>query len=198
MLDLSNGAAHRPVGLHGEQVGAAAVVAAAAWQLVFDRLASHDRAALVERLRSGVLTVARDTVSTAFAEVDPSGAIGAECWSDYAAKAADLDRLRGNLISVVEHWDAAAARLRPLVRTPDELASALVAAGATARLTDVGSVTGPGHAEWALTNCAWMRNRLTVVDLLVALGWWEPADIAAILDAAESAVATAEVSRAAR
>ena len=43
MLDLSNGAAHRPIGLHGAQVGAASVVAAAAWQLLFDRLAAADR-----------------------------------------------------------------------------------------------------------------------------------------------------------
>ncbi len=41
MLDLSNGAAHRPIGLHGAQVGAAVVVAASAWQLLFDRLATE-------------------------------------------------------------------------------------------------------------------------------------------------------------
>ena len=55
MLDLSNGAAHRPIGLHGAQVGAASVVAATAWQLLFDRLETADRAALAARLANGPL-----------------------------------------------------------------------------------------------------------------------------------------------
>ena len=59
MLDMSNGAAHRPIGLHGEQVGAAGVIAAAAWQLLFDRLETADCAALAEHLRSAQLTASR-------------------------------------------------------------------------------------------------------------------------------------------
>ncbi|WP_111765788.1 iron-containing alcohol dehydrogenase [Nakamurella deserti] len=197
MLDMSNGAAHRPIGLHGEQVGAAGVVGASAWQLLFDRLQTADRAALeglAERLRSAPLSASRDTVLAAFADVDPTGAIGAECWSDYGRKAAALDGLRDNLAALITDWPAAAARLRPLIWTPDALATALTAAGATARLTDVRSVVDADHATWAVTNCAYMRNRFTVVDLLIALGWWEPADVAAVLAAADRTVAAAQAS----
>ncbi len=84
------------------------------------------------------------------------------------------------------------------MRTPEELAHGLVAAGAPARLTDLEWVTGPDHARWAVANCAYMRNRLTVVDLLIALGWWTAADIAEVLDRAEHAIAEAEASHAAR
>ena len=89
-------------------------------------------------------------------------------------------------------------RLRPLVRTPDELAHGLVAAGATARLTDLPWVTGAEHATWAVTNCAYMRNRLTVIDLLVALGWWSSTDVTEVLEMAEHAVEEAETSHAPR
>ncbi len=203
MLDMSNGAAHRPLGLHGEQVGAAGVIAAAAWQLLFDRLETADCAVLAEHLRSAQLTASRDTVLAAFADVDPTGAIGAECWSDYSRKALALDALRDRLADLITEWPTAAARLRPLIWSPGALTAALTAAGATARLADVPSVVDADHATWAVSNCAYMRNRLTVVDLLIALGWWESVDVAAVLATAEHFAAAAqdprtEVSHAAR
>ncbi|MGS0685473.1 iron-containing alcohol dehydrogenase [Nakamurella sp. GG22] len=198
MLDLSNGAAHRPIGLHGAQVGAAAVVAAAAWDLLFERLDNTDRLALVESLTSGSLTAPEETVRAAFADIDPAGQVGAECWSDYSKKVAALDRHRADLIALISDWPAAATRLRPLVRPTSELAHSLVAAGAVARLTDLPAVTGADHATWAVTNCAFMRNRVTGVDLLIALGWWEPDDIATVLENAEHEVEEAETSHAPR
>jgi glycerol-1-phosphate dehydrogenase [NAD(P)+] len=198
MLDLSNGAAHRPIGLHGAQVGAASVVAATAWQLLFDRLETADRAALAARLADGPLGSDEGTVRAAFDQVDPSGGVAAECWSDYAKKMVAIDRHRAQLRQVIEDWPTAAARLRPLVRTPDELAHGLVAAGATVRLTDLDWVTGPEHAVWAVTNCAYMRNRFTVIDLLVALGWWSSTDVTEVLELAEHSVEEAETSHAPR
>ncbi len=198
MLDLSNGAAHRPTGLHGAQVGAASIVAAAAWQLLFDRLDKADRSALAGQLANGPLTAGEDTVRQAFAEVDPSGGAAAECWSDYAKKSAALDQHRAELRGVIDDWPSASARLRQLVRTPDELAHGMVAAGAVARLVDLDSVTGPEHANWAVTNCAYMRNRVTVVDMLIALGWWEATDVTEVFEMAELAVAEAEASHAPR
>jgi glycerol-1-phosphate dehydrogenase [NAD(P)+] len=198
MLDLSNGAAHRPIGLHGAQVGAASVVAAAAWQLLFDRLDTVHRAALADQLADGPLVADEATVRAAFDQVDPSGGVAAECWSDYSKKAAALERHRTQLRGVLEDWPAVSVRLRAKVRTPDELAHGLVAAGATARLTDLDWVTGPEHAVWAVTNCAYMRNRLTVVDLLVALGWWRSTDVTEVLEMAEHSVEEAETSHAPR
>ena len=198
MLDLSNGAAHRPIGLHGAQVGAASVVAACAWQLLFDRLETADRSELSTQLTDRPLTADEQTVRDAFAAIDPSGQIGGECWADYGKKAAAVDRLRDNVRSVVERWAEHAPRLRALVRPPAELAHSLVAAGAAARLTDLPAVTGPDQAVWAITNCAYMRNRFTAVDLLIALGWWRRPDIDEVLQRAEHEVEEAETSHAPR
>jgi glycerol-1-phosphate dehydrogenase [NAD(P)+] len=198
MLDLSNGAAHRPIGLHGAQVGAASIVAAAAWQLVFDRLQTADRTSLSDQLATSALAADENSVRRAFDEVDPSGGVAGECWSDYAKKAGALEKHRAALRGLIDDWPSVSSRLRPLVRTPDELAHGLVAAGAIARLTDLDWVTGNEHAVWAVTNCAFMRNRLTVIDLLVALGWWTSTDIAEVLAMAELAVTEAETSHAPR
>jgi glycerol-1-phosphate dehydrogenase [NAD(P)+] len=198
MLDLSNGAAHRPIGLHGAQVGAASVVAAAAWQLLFTRLETADRNALAAQLANGPLGYDEATVRSAFDQVDPSGAVATECWADYSTKAAALGRQRQQLLGLLQDWPGVSATLRAKVRTPDELAHGLVAAGATARLTDLDWVTGPEHAIWAVTNCAYMRNRLTVIDLLVALGWWRSTDVTEVLELAEYSVEEAETSHAPR
>ncbi len=198
MLDLSNGAAHRPIGLHGAQVGAASVVAACAWQLLFDRLEAADRTALSAQLADRTLTADEQTVRDAFATIDPSGRVGAECWADYGKKAAAVDRLHSNLRAVVDDWPEHSPRLRSLVRPAAELAHSLVAAGGTARLTDLPAVTGPDQALWAITNCAYMRNRFTAVDLLIALGWWRSEDIDEVLQRAEYEVEEAETSHAPR
>ena len=79
-----------------------------------------------------------------------------------------------------------------------ELAHSLVAAGGTARLTDLPAVTGPEQAIWAVTNCAYMRNRFTAVDLLIALGWWRSEDVDEVLSRAEYEVEEAETSHAPR
>ena len=43
-----------------------------------------------------------------------------------------------------------------------------------------------------------MRNRLTVVDLLIALGWWRSTDVTDVLEMAEHSVEEAETSHAPR
>ena len=88
------------------------VVAASAWQQLFDRLASGDGTALAAGLREAPLTADETTVQRAFAAVDPSGRIAAECWSDYGKKAAALDAHRTELASVIQEWPTVAARLR--------------------------------------------------------------------------------------
>jgi glycerol-1-phosphate dehydrogenase [NAD(P)+] len=35
--------------------------------------------------------------------------------------------------------------------------------------------------RWAVKNCLYMRNRVTIVDLLAELGWWTDADVDAVL-----------------
>ena len=193
MLDLSNGAAHRPIGLHGAQVGAASVIAACAWQLLFDRLDAQPAA----QPRTG-LTAGRDVVQSAFGELDPAGSIAAECWSDYHRKADALQENRVSLLALLADWPVVAGELRELVRPAEEIAAGLVGAGAPARLTDLDSVTDAEQALWAVTNAPYMRNRLTVLDLLIALGWWTGADVREVLDRAEQIVSTAEASHAAR
>ena len=52
----------------------------------------------------------------------------------------------------------------------------------TATLADLDPRVSPELGRWAVANCALMRNRTTVVDLLTCLGWWEPDDVDEVLE----------------
>ncbi|MCH6472560.1 iron-containing alcohol dehydrogenase [Sinomonas terrae] len=192
MLDQYHSGHGRPIGLHGAQVGAGAVIAASAWDMLFDRLADRQAPQIAPIETALDPERGRRKVLAAFERVDSSLKVAEECWSDYSAKleavAWEFHRVRDLVGNWAEHQD----ELRSLVRPPGEIASALSRAGAPARLSDLGQHVDPELQQWAVANCALMRNRFTVVDLLALLGWWEPGDVGEVLERAHQAVAAAE------
>ena len=185
MLDLHHGARGLPMGLHGAQVGVATVVAAAAWELLLERLGTRtpvvDRGALDQ-------TAARARVDAAFSDADPTGGIAAECWNDYARKLSACGDNLGRIEDVLHRWPDHEAELRTLLRPASDLGSGLRAANAAATFGELEPSVGPELTTWAVQNCHLMRNRFTVVDLLHLLGWWTPDDVVEVLQRADDAV----------
>ena len=155
-----------PEAFHGAQVGAATVLAALVWRRVRGMLA-RDRV----RPRFPADAEMEPVVLAAFGEVDPSGAMGEECWRLYHVKLtrwrANRDRLAGT------DWAAVAAATAPLLLEPEALVEALAAAGAATRFGELDPPVPAGIARWALRNCHLMRDRFTVVDLAWFLGGWD-------------------------
>ena len=183
MLDLHHSEHHLRMGLHGAQVGVAGVVAACAWELLDRRLADQPGA----RVRQDVLDEAgaRARVEAAFGHLGER--VTAECWRDYGTKLAVVRADPVRLQQVVDDWPTLAPRLRSLVRSSEQLARGLRAAGACATFAELDPSVEEALARWAVTHCALMRNRFTVVDLLMLLGWWEPSDVDEVLDHARRA-----------
>lgn len=179
MLDVHHAAAGLPTGLHGAQVGAAAVVAATAWEVLGERLAAG-----VPALRCPDQDTARARVEHAFGHVGP--AVVEECWRDYSAKLARWSDRLPVISSVLSNWADHDADLRRLVRPSAEIRAALTAGGAPARLSELDPAVSPDLARWAVRNCALMRDRTTVVDLLTFLGWWEPDDADEVLERSQA------------
>ncbi|TNM60711.1 sn-glycerol-1-phosphate dehydrogenase [Streptomyces sp. NP160] len=184
VLDMHHAALAQPIGLHGAQVGVASVVAAAAWELLFERLAEVGGARAAARLHvdpEAALQRCRD----AFGHLDDDGALAAECGRRYELKQAELATRRQRLVAVLERWDEHAEVLRSLVRPSAELREGLRAAGVAATFADLVPSVDAGLARWAVASCHLMRERLVVVDLLDALGWWTPAEVERCLSALE-------------
>lgn len=177
MLDMYAAAHHHSIGLHGEQVGVASVVGATAWHYLLENI----RANRPIEARTDEATL-EATVAQVFAECDPSGALGAECWSDFSKKRAAWKLGAPNVAELVSDADALERALGAMLPNPRDLAHGLARAGATVRFDDLDVWVTADVWRWAVANCLYMRNRVTIVDLLAELGWWTDADVDAVLE----------------
>jgi glycerol-1-phosphate dehydrogenase [NAD(P)+] len=188
MLDMYHGAVGQPIGLHGAQVGVASVIAAAAWEHLF---AVFDPAAVpVDDLFPGPDAIAarRPTVLAAFADLDPGGRLGEECWRDYSTKLARWSGGRATVEAALGDWDRHRAVIEEMLVGPRTLGAGLAAAHAVARFADLDPAVDDATARWAVAHCHLMRNRFTVVDLLDLSGHWTADDQEAVIAAAAAAV----------
>ncbi|MFI7493965.1 iron-containing alcohol dehydrogenase [Kocuria sp. M4R2S49] len=191
MLDQYHGEKHLPMGLHGAQVGAASVVAAAAWEMLFERLAADPGRV---RIDDAALDPdeAHSQVRAAFSAVDPTGRIAGECWQDYSAKLRTVTDRRQRIEEVLRAWPEHRPELQGLIRPSADVAAGLRASGAAATFEKLDPHVDRELARWAVENCALMRNRFTVADMLRLLGWWNEADVDEVFDRAGRAVSAAE------
>jgi glycerol-1-phosphate dehydrogenase [NAD(P)+] len=184
LIDMYSEQSGRPAAFHGAQVAVSALPVAAAWEVF---LAEFDPSTLdLDSLfpdEAGMEPVVRG----AFATIDPSGGVGAECWSDYGRKLALWRSSRGRVERFFGEWPKHRARMREMVLPPERLGGALREAGAPARFGELDPPVAPEVVRWALGNCHLMRNRFTLADLLFFAGWWDDAFVERILERARSA-----------
>ena len=184
MLDMYAAAHHHETGLHGKQVGVASVVAATAWEYLLDQMRSGREIKL--RTSKDLL---RELVESVFAECDPSGKLASECWGDYSAKLDALARAEQAILYVTTCADAIESALGATLPDSRSLVKGLYLAGAAYSADQLDDWVSPEVWRWAVSNCHLMRNRVTVIDLLDAVGWWTTDDIDAILARVDATIA---------
>ena len=165
MLDLHHSANHMDIGLHGEQVGVASLVAARLW-----RQAIESDLIRPERLKKPDLARLEARVRKAFGHL--GDAIAGECWRDCQAKHKKLAENWTRLQSVLTDWKRYAAEFDKMVTPPETLRPSLQASGAPSDFVGLTTTVAPGLARWATANCFLMRSRFNLVDLLDMLGLW--------------------------
>lgn len=184
LLDMHAGKRGSPLAFHGAQVGAATVVVAAAWEAL---LADLDPASVDVDACFPEPASMEALVREAFADLDPTGAVGDECWSDYGKKLEKWRANRPRFEEFLANWSRYRVELGEMFASPERLCGALAEAGAPVRFGELNPPAAPETAFWALRNCHLMRNRFTLADLLFFLGWWDDAFVERLLDRARSA-----------
>lgn len=184
LIEMAATTTGRPASLHGAQVGVASIIAAAAWAHVRQRIAGGglDRAA-----RLPDPDVIGNRISTAFAHLDPTGAMAAECLADYASKIRLLASGADPLAQLRAAWADCDATIGGLLTEPGALAAGLRSAGLPVRFRDLPTPVDDDEVRWAVTACALQRRRFGVADLATLMGAWEPDDVDAVLAAADRA-----------
>jgi len=185
LLEMAADARREPASFHGTQVGVASVVAAATWARVRRRIAAG---ALDRPARLPDPDAARDAIGRAFAGIDPTGAMAAECFRDYARKlswisAGGADPLAG----LRRSWAGHETVLDSLLAGPDEVAAGLRAAGLPVSFGELAEPVSEARARWAVAGCALMRQRFGVADLAMLTGGWDNAAVDEVMASAAAA-----------
>jgi glycerol-1-phosphate dehydrogenase [NAD(P)+] len=150
---------------HGAQVGVSTIVSALLWDKIQAHLYTEDPRLLYPTTRE-----MEQRVRAAFVQLDPSGAMGEECWLQYSRKLDRWSANRGRLAAL--DLSEVAAGVSPLLSAPPELVESMNLAGGPTRFGALEPPAEPDLVRWALENCHLMRDRFTVADLAFFLGIW--------------------------
>jgi glycerol-1-phosphate dehydrogenase [NAD(P)+] len=162
--------------LHGAKVGVTTIVAALTWRHVQRRIADHGMNLLFPAAEE-----MEQRVRAAFDALDPSGAMGEECWSDYKLKLATWHEQRPTIERFAARWQDHLAAIDSLMVEPGRIVEAMATMGAPVRFSELDPAIDAETARWAVGNCHLMRNRFTVADLACFTGAWEDADVDEVL-----------------
>jgi len=184
LIDMAAIQGDRATALHGAQVAATTVLAAAAWDIFLDEF---DPASADLTRAFPAPDEMEVTVRAAFATIDPAGRVADECWNDYRHKLQRWHQARPRVQVFIRNWPEHRAALAGMTTSPEEIASALRAAGAPARFADLEPPVPPDVVRWAVLNCHLMRSRCTLADLLFFLEWWDAGFVERVLDRARAA-----------
>lgn len=178
MTAMARGAEHD---LHGAQVGAATVVCTALWQEV------RESCRVLDLPWSGLSYPddLADRVLSTWAALDPSGRLGRECLTAVERKVAAWDA--ADKSDCDADREALLETLFGYVGDPGRSATTLRHWGAAARFSELTPAVDRDQLAWTLSALPYMRDRLTLPDLLVMSGEWTPALIDRVLERAASA-----------
>ena len=193
LLDMAAAQRGTRTGLHGAQVGVAALAVAVAWRRLLDELDP-------ERLRDAPPpdpAAIRARIDDAFGALDASGSIEAECAAAYTRKLERWVGATGARSEAIADWDAVRAELRELVGSPESIAAVLRGGGAPAAFGELDPSVTRDTGAWALYNGHLQRDRFSVADLAAAAGCWTETFVHEVIEEAEAlaAVARAGVER---
>lgn len=176
ILDMTALAAGTDHDLHGRQVGVATVLATALWDVALAEglLRVEPAARYPEDLAEQVRAV--------WLRADPSGALGATCERNVLRKQQRWAQAPGIRIDEDRAREVAA-----LTAAPEVVVATLKAWGAPCRLGDLDPAVDGETGRWALHALPFMRDRLTLADVLVMNGTWTPDLIERVIARAEEA-----------
>jgi glycerol-1-phosphate dehydrogenase [NAD(P)+] len=170
LLEMATDARGDPGCLHGAQVGVSSIVGATTWEFVRTRISERGFNPIA---RLPDPDEARDQIERAFAWLDPSGGMAAECFAGYAVKLNALARCAGSLTPLADGWDAHDGVFSELLAEPGFIRETLTTAGLPVTFSQLDNPVSAETARWAVAACALQRRRVSVADLAMLLGAWD-------------------------
>ncbi len=168
VLDLQAEIQHQPLAVHGSQVALATLAGA---EMYRDFLANFEPRSLNVDACYPSMDSMKTLIESSFAEIDPSGKAGAECWADYSQKLEKWHAHREGFEAVLADWSSVRDQLTAETCPPESVRQILEAVQAPTRWSSLNPPVKEKEARFAFLRASLMRKRLTLGDLLIFLKW---------------------------
>jgi glycerol-1-phosphate dehydrogenase [NAD(P)+] len=172
MLDMAAPHFGRRIANHGSQVAVAGIPALIGLGWLLDNL--DPKKIDIDKCYPP-MEVMEKRVKDTFAELDPSGAMGAECWNDYRQKLEAWYKARPRFEAFLADWDNQKAQLESLMTRAEPYVKALASAGHPLYFEELNVPVPESQARWAYHHAHMMRKRFSSGDLINFLGWFDEA-----------------------
>jgi glycerol-1-phosphate dehydrogenase [NAD(P)+] len=167
-LDLRAEISDEPLAVHGSQVALATLAGA---EMYRDFLANFDPQALDVDACYPSMDSMKTLIESSFAEIDPSGKAGTECWADYSQKLEKWRSHREDFEAVLADWSSVRDQLSAETCPPESVRQILEAVQAPTRWSSLNPPVNEKEARFAFLHAPLIRKRLTLGDLLIFVNW---------------------------
>lgn len=169
MLDMGAPFWGRQVANHGSQVAVAAIPALIGLNWLIE---NFDPSKIDPDKCFPSMDEMEKRVKETFIELDPSGKICEECWSDYSQKLSKWNNNKNKLKQFLKEWDELKELLRSLTIDVESFVQALHIAGHPLLFPELNIPVTEAQARWAYHNAYLMRKRFSSGDLIHFIGWF--------------------------
>ncbi len=170
VVDMVAAHRHDAHDFHGAQVGAGAVVFAALWRHLLADPAHVHRPDGPPR---PTLSDLEERSRRAWEAVDPGGGLGRDCWAVAGGKWQSLLADSTAVDALLATWGEHLVALDGVIDAVDRPLATLEAWGAPTAFADLDPARDDDAVRWVLRALPFVRDRFTVVDLLVLTGRWD-------------------------
>ncbi|MGI6152103.1 MAG: iron-containing alcohol dehydrogenase [Christensenellales bacterium] len=172
MLDMSAAADGRKIGVHGQQVGVAAIWSLIQFEMMIDYLDKNAGDIRIDRCQPAKEDIEKQVMDV-FAPIDATGAMGRECWNDVNQKLENWYKARSKAESFLENWATHRKALKQLLPfSAEQCAEALALSTHPISPWEMDVPVSEERMRWALRNARLMRKRFTSGDLVAFLGMY--------------------------
>ena len=168
LLDMGAEYFHRPIRNHGSQVAVAGIYVLIGLERFLDTL---DPSVMdIDRFYPDANVMER-RITEVFLEIDPSGAMGAECWRDFQKKLSIWKNAQPQFIRLLADWSELKQKMREMILPAKTYVQMLHAAGHPLMFEELG--VEQKEAIWAYRNAYMLRKRLSITDLMIFMDWMD-------------------------
>jgi len=167
-IDLVAERRGRPLAAHGSQVALAAILCCEAYRRFLEAFRPEGDAAST---RIPDARTARAGLESAFRDVDPQGGVAQACWPEYEAKLRGWASASARRQESLGRWAEVRAEMERRTRPPERLVEILSAVGAPMAFDQLVPPIPEGAVRSAFRSAPYLRNRVTLGDLFLFVGW---------------------------